>query len=233
MNNPMIQAEQIWRKNQPTQTQRIQIFGKAIVPDLKENVQSLDDQISDYTEKVKLKTLMLESTGILSLEDLGNQNLTDPPAFVFLKRNKKGVEFGKDVIEILFGSEIDKLKREKNRVQHAIDVTEWKPSSVRYSSNLTASDVEMARSFPLEELVGAYIKLRKSGSKTISGCCPFHDDRKPSFVIYNDSNRFICFGCGEKGDAISFLMKIKALKFKTAVRTLIALSGSEVKTDSL
>lgn len=225
--------EQIGKKNQLTQHQRIQIFGKVVAPDLREKVQSLEDQISNYTKRIGVKMFMLESVGILSLEDLDSQSLTDLPAFVYLRRNEEAIEFGKEIIDIFFGSEVEKLKKERNRVRHSIDLIEWKPNSIRHSSRLTIREIEIAREFSLEELVGAYIKLRRSGTKTMSGRCPFHNDKTPSFVIYGNSNRFICFGCGEKGDAISFLMKIQALNFKTTIRTLTALSGSEVKTVDL
>jgi hypothetical protein len=59
------------------------------------------------------------------------------------------------------------------------------------------------------------IELKQSG-KAYVGCCPFHDDKHPSFYAYPDSNRFICYGCGERGDAIDFIMKIKGLPFKEA-----------------
>ena len=59
------------------------------------------------------------------------------------------------------------------------------------------------------------IELRKSG-KCYKARCPFHEDKTPSFYVYPDSNRFICYGCGEKGDAIDFIRKLKNLTFKEA-----------------
>jgi hypothetical protein len=46
--------------------------------------------------------------------------------------------------------------------------------------------------------------------------CPFHDDRNPSGFAYRDTNRFFCFGCGEKGDAIDLIMKLKGMGFRDA-----------------
>jgi len=44
--------------------------------------------------------------------------------------------------------------------------------------------------------------------------CPFHDDRHPSAFAYRESNRFVCFGCGKRGDVIDFIMKLKGMNFK-------------------
>ena len=51
------------------------------------------------------------------------------------------------------------------------------------------------------------------------GCCPFHDDRTPSFFVYAD-NGYKCFGCGEHGDVITFIMKFKGIGFRDACRYL-------------
>lgn len=48
--------------------------------------------------------------------------------------------------------------------------------------------------------------------------CPFHSDKHPSAFAYRNTNRFICFGCGEQGDAIDFIMKLKDLAFKNALQ---------------
>jgi DNA primase len=63
------------------------------------------------------------------------------------------------------------------------------------------------------------LELRKSG-RVYRGCCPFHEDKTPSFAVYEDSNRFVCFGCGEKGDAIDFIMKLRNFSFKEALSYL-------------
>ena len=63
------------------------------------------------------------------------------------------------------------------------------------------------------------IELRKTG-QNYKALCPFHDDHHPSFYVYPDANRFICFGCGLKGDAIDFIRKLRNLKFKEAISYL-------------
>lgn len=62
------------------------------------------------------------------------------------------------------------------------------------------------------ELIGEYISLNKNG-KNYQALCPFHNEKTPSFTVFAQSRRFQCFGCGEKGDAITFLMKKENLSY--------------------
>lgn len=50
--------------------------------------------------------------------------------------------------------------------------------------------------------------------------CVFHEDKHPSMVIYPSTNSFHCFGCGEHGDGVDFVMKLRGLSFKEAMRYL-------------
>lgn len=84
-------------------------------------------------------------------------------------------------------------------------------------SMLSEFEIEKAKQNPLEDLYEG--QLRKYGSK-LAGLCVFHKERTPSFFIFPD-NHFHCYGCGEHGDAISFVMKIKGLTFPEAVRYLL------------
>lgn len=63
------------------------------------------------------------------------------------------------------------------------------------------------------------IKLKKFG-KTYKTCCPFHNEKTPSFIVYPESQNFVCFGCGEKGDVVDFIMKHKNLSFPDAIHEL-------------
>src|SRR3954471_10735803 len=68
-------------------------------------------------------------------------------------------------------------------------------------------------------LVEAYTRLRKSGSRYV-GLCPFHQEKTPSFGISPDRGTFKCFGCGEGGDAISFVEKVENVDFVGAIEWL-------------
>ena len=58
----------------------------------------------------------------------------------------------------------------------------------------------------IEDVIGAFVPLKKRGVNYI-GLCPFHDEKTPSFNVNPVKGIFKCFGCGEGGSAISFLMK--------------------------
>lgn len=83
---------------------------------------------------------------------------------------------------------------------------------------------ELRARTPLRDLIGRRVKLTRSG-RNWKGCCPFHDDRTPSFVVYD--HHFHCFGCGEHGDAIDFVRKTKGGAFMDAVNSLGAEAGME------
>lgn len=71
----------------------------------------------------------------------------------------------------------------------------------------------------LVELLSSYIDLKRAGA-TYKGCCPFHEERTPSFIIQRSDHHYHCFGCGAHGDAIQFLMNYLNLPFREAVETL-------------
>ena len=62
------------------------------------------------------------------------------------------------------------------------------------------------------------IDLKKSG-RYYKACCPFHHEKTPSFTVY-PNNSFYCFGCGESGDAIDFIMKHRDMSFKDSLAYL-------------
>lgn len=68
-------------------------------------------------------------------------------------------------------------------------------------------------------LVSQYVSLEKAGSG-YKGLCPFHNEKTPSFTVYNDTQSFYCFGCGAGGDAIGFIKKLKILIILTLSKCL-------------
>jgi DNA primase len=69
------------------------------------------------------------------------------------------------------------------------------------------------------DLISEYVPLKKRG-KNYVGLCPFHAEKTPSFTVTQDKQMFYCFGCGEGGNVISFLMKHEKLGFSDAIRHL-------------
>lgn len=80
------------------------------------------------------------------------------------------------------------------------------------------------------QVIGRYVKLQHKGTNWLA-CCPFHKEKTPSFAVNQSKQFFKCFGCGEHGTAISFLMKYKGLTFPEAIKELADNLGLEVPED--
>ncbi len=78
------------------------------------------------------------------------------------------------------------------------------------------------------QVIGDIVPLRKSG-KDYKACCPFHDEKTPSFYVVPAKGFYKCFGCGESGDTFAFLMKHLGLSFVDAVKHAAASAGVEIR----
>ena len=74
-------------------------------------------------------------------------------------------------------------------------------------------------------IVGEYIKLRKTGAQNYTGLCPFHKEKTGSFSVNATHGYFYCFGCHEKGDIFTFVMKLENVSFPEAVRLVAQKAG--------
>src|SRR5579872_3718597 len=73
-------------------------------------------------------------------------------------------------------------------------------------------------------VVSDYVRLRRVGNR-LTGLCPFHNEKTPSFSIYTDHQFFQCFGCDAKGDVFNFVMMIEGLTFWEALKKLAEQNG--------
>ena len=89
---------------------------------------------------------------------------------------------------------------------------------------------ELAARNPIEEVVGQYVNLKRSGSN-LFGLCPFHGEKTPSFSVAPDKGIYYCFGCHKGGGVINFEMEIEGLSYPDAVRALAQRVGMEVPED--
>ena len=81
------------------------------------------------------------------------------------------------------------------------------------------------------EVIDKRVNLKKTG-KNFSACCPFHDEKTPSFSVNPDKQFFYCFGCGAGGNSIGFIMDYEKLDFPSAVETLASYVGLEVPREN-
>ena len=83
---------------------------------------------------------------------------------------------------------------------------------------------------PIEEIVGQYVSLKRSGSNMF-GLCPFHGEKTASFSVAPDKGIYYCFGCHKGGGAVNFMMEVEGLSYPDAVRALAKRAGMEVPED--
>lgn len=89
---------------------------------------------------------------------------------------------------------------------------------------------ELVARNPIEEVVGQYVNLKRSGSN-LFGLCPFHGEKTASFSVSPDKGIYYCFGCHKGGGVINFEMEIEGLSYPDAVRALAKRAGMEVPED--
>lgn len=81
----------------------------------------------------------------------------------------------------------------------------------------------------IASIISSYINIKPSGTN-YKGLCPFHGEKTPSFYINTSKQIYKCFGCGEGGDVINFVMRIENLDFMDAVKLLADRCGIEINT---
>ena len=77
------------------------------------------------------------------------------------------------------------------------------------------------------EVIGKRIQLKKAG-REFKACCPFHDEKTPSFTVSPGKGFYHCFGCGAHGTAIGFLMEYEHMSFVEAIESLASIMGVDV-----
>lgn len=82
----------------------------------------------------------------------------------------------------------------------------------------------------IESVIAGYIDLRRRG-KTLTGLCPFHNEKTPSFTVYPETSSYYCFGCGAGGDVINFIRNIENLDYIEAIKFLADRAGIKMPDD--
>lgn len=91
---------------------------------------------------------------------------------------------------------------------------------------------ELLARIDIVDIVDAYVPLKKAG-RNHQACCPFHDEKTPSFTVSQQKQFYHCFGCGANGTAISFLMEYLHMGFIEAIEDLASRAGVEIPRDAI
>lgn len=81
------------------------------------------------------------------------------------------------------------------------------------------------------DLIDGYVPLKKAGAN-YKACCPFHNEKSPSFTVSPTKQFYHCFGCGQNGTAISFLMEYDHMEFREAIEKLASNAGLDIPEES-
>jgi len=100
----------------------------------------------------------------------------------------------------------------KKKVEHLKSLKIMERLMCKTTRGVTDADIQMAKAVSIWDIYSFEKRKRNMA------CCPFHSEKTPSFSVRG--NRFVCFGCGEKGDSIDFVQKLHNLTFYKAVEFL-------------
>lgn len=97
---------------------------------------------------------------------------------------------------------------------------------------IVAEDIQKVKeSADLVALISEHVPLKRAGRR-FSGCCPFHEEKTPSFSVNPELGFYYCFGCNKKGDAITFLREFLSMDFSEAVEFLAKKSNIDLHYDN-
>ena len=97
---------------------------------------------------------------------------------------------------------------------------------------IVAEDIARVKeSADLVALISEHVPLKRSGRR-YSGCCPFHEEKTPSFSVNPEMGFYYCFGCGKKGDAITFMRDYLQMDFADAVESLAKKANIALRYDN-
>ena len=88
---------------------------------------------------------------------------------------------------------------------------------------------DILSSVDIVDVISKHISLKRSGSN-FSGCCPFHNEKTPSFMVSPTKQIFKCFGCGKGGNVFTFVQEIERIDFWDAVKILAKDANLDINT---
>jgi len=130
------------------------------------------------------------------------------------KSAPKNQWFWREIVKVWEGWKLLKIDWQIARLKRLLAVARGQKPKGR----LTEEQIQEALSVPIESLITH--PLRKCG-KALVGLCPFHNEKHPSFYIYQKTNSCWCYGCNQGGNVINFVRLLYGYSFKEAVKYLI------------
>lgn len=97
---------------------------------------------------------------------------------------------------------------------------------------ITPASINEVKNSPIFPVVNTYVHLKRKGANHI-GCCPFHNEKTGSFTVSQAKNMYKCFGCGESGNAITFVMKKDVVDFPTAIKTIAKINNIKLEYEEI
>ena len=82
----------------------------------------------------------------------------------------------------------------------------------------------------IEEVIGDFVTLKRRGSSYVA-CCPFHNEKTPSFHVTPSKGIYKCFGCGKAGSAVGFVMEYEHMTYPEALRYLARKYNIEIQEE--
>ncbi len=182
--------EREWRSSQKRHTDKelMEIF-----PEVKEIIPNKISELQK--ERQRITDTIKEKLSVIKNEELDNFSEW----------------FWEKWIIVNEGLELIENDRHIKRLDQLLNISSGKKTK----GHISEEEAQTALDFPIERL--ATVELKKSG-KSLTGNCPLHSDRTPSFYIYPETNSFYCFGCKQGGNAINFIRLLYGYSFKEAVK---------------
>jgi len=185
--------ERKWRRSLP------KINEAELLAEIPDGKQTILNKINEWQQK-RCEVEQAISTKLISIRDLPNQLARD---------------FFRAWLKVNEGEQLINADRHITRLKYLLSTFGNKSNRVK---DFDAAK-RQALDTPIETIAEPHTRLRKVGNK-LTGLCPLHEDKRPSFYIYPDTNTFHCFGCQANGDVITLVQLLNNLSFKQALNLL-------------
>lgn len=190
-----LELEEVWKKSLPKLTNKewLEVFPEAIeiIP---EKIKEWTELRNDLKKRLKDKLISVKKAS----------------------QNEFDYWFWREWFKSTILEKIVEAEKHISRLKDLLPKSKIKPPT----NKLDKSEIDKARNIPIVNVVTRDSDLVKRG-KNYFAICPFHKEKTPSFCIYPESNRFVCYGCNQKGDVIDYIMLTNNLNFREAVLWLL------------